>query len=165
MCEALQSIAKPLDALIGEIILSPQLITTIRDTRPGDAWLGAVRELEDKVRAVRGRGDVRAAHDVGMVVEGLRQKVSGAASRETERRWRRCASDARWRCRHGTLMASERQCPIERGEARIGGATSGSSTAITGEMRIIASRGVSENRRPGGQALFERQPGWEARKW
>ena len=66
--------------MIGEIILSPQLVTTIRDTRPGDAWLAAVKELEDKVRAVRARGEVRAAHEVGMVVEGLRQKVSCATN-------------------------------------------------------------------------------------
>lgn len=70
-----QSIAKPLNNLISEIILSPALITTIRDTRPGDAWLPLVAELEEKIHAVRVNGRVKAAHEMGMVVEGLKAKV------------------------------------------------------------------------------------------
>lgn len=61
--------------MISEVILSPTLITTIRDTRPGDAWLPLVAELEDKIQAVRVNGRVKAAHEMGMVVEGLKAKV------------------------------------------------------------------------------------------
>ncbi|KAI5454705.1 Vacuolar protein sorting-associated protein 52 [Naganishia albida] len=70
-----KSIAKPLNDLIQQLILSPTLITTIRDTRPGDAWLPLMVELEEKIHAVRVMGRVKAAHEVGMVVEGLKAKA------------------------------------------------------------------------------------------
>ncbi|KAJ9101932.1 hypothetical protein QFC19_005013 [Naganishia cerealis] len=70
-----KSIAKPLNALISDIILSPTLITTIRDTRPGDAWLPLIVDLEQKINAVKTNGKVKAAHETGMVVEGLKAKA------------------------------------------------------------------------------------------
>ncbi|KAJ9108921.1 hypothetical protein QFC21_000242 [Naganishia friedmannii] len=70
-----KSIAKPLNALISDLILSPTLITTIRDTRPGDAWLPLIVELEQKVNTVKTNGKVKAAHEIGMVVEGLKAKA------------------------------------------------------------------------------------------
>ncbi len=71
-----QSVAHPINDLIADIILSPDLVQTIRDTEPGDAWLPAVATLHSKLIAVRAKGKVKAAHEIGMVVEGLKAKVS-----------------------------------------------------------------------------------------
>lgn len=71
-----QTIAFPLNTLISSLILSPDLVALIRDTLPGDAWLPAIAQLEDKIIAVKGHGNVKAAHEVAMVVEGLKAKVS-----------------------------------------------------------------------------------------
>jgi hypothetical protein len=70
-----QSVAQPINDLISDVILSPSLVTIIRDTAPGDAWLPAIAQLHDKLVAVRARGKVKAAHEIGMVVEGLKAKV------------------------------------------------------------------------------------------
>jgi hypothetical protein len=72
----LQSVAQPINDIISDIILPPPLVATIRDTAPGDGWLPAIKQLHEKLVAVRARGNVKSAHEIGMVVEGLKAKVS-----------------------------------------------------------------------------------------
>jgi hypothetical protein len=65
-----------LNSLIKSIVIPPDLIYLIRDTVPNETWIPAIAKLEGKIWAVRARGKVRASHEVGMVVEGLKTKVS-----------------------------------------------------------------------------------------
>lgn len=70
-----QTTARSLDAVVADIILPPDLIILIRDTAPGDGWLPAIVVLEEKIEAVKAWSNVKAAAEVGMVVEGLKAKV------------------------------------------------------------------------------------------
>lgn len=71
-----QSTARSLHTLSSSLIIPPDLITLIRDTMPGDAWLPAVKLLEQKIQVIkRLKGDVKAAEEVDRVVEGLKAKV------------------------------------------------------------------------------------------
>lgn len=72
----LQAIAQPLNSLIKSLVIPPELIYLIRDTVPNTEWIPAIAQLEQKIWAVRARGKVRASHEVAMVVEGLKAKVS-----------------------------------------------------------------------------------------
>lgn len=56
-------------------MIPPDLIAVIRDSAPGDAWLPAISQLEDRIIAIKARGKVKASHEIGMVVEGLKAKV------------------------------------------------------------------------------------------
>jgi hypothetical protein len=67
---------QPLQSLINSLVIPPDLIYLIRDTAPSEKWIPAVAQLEEKIWAVRSQGRVRASHEVGMVVEGLKAKVS-----------------------------------------------------------------------------------------
>lgn len=71
-----QAIAQPLDSLVRDIIIPPDLIYLIRDTTPGENWIPAIAQLEEKIRTVRSRGKVKASHEVGPIVEGLKTKVN-----------------------------------------------------------------------------------------
>ena len=67
---------QPLQSLINSLVIPPDLIYLIRDTAPSEKWIPAIAQLEEKIWAVRSQGRVRASHEVGMVVEGLKAKVS-----------------------------------------------------------------------------------------
>ena len=76
LASSIQAIAQPLNSLIKSLVIPPDLIYLIRDTVPDEAWIPAIAQLERKIWAVRARGKVRASHEIGMVVEGLKAKVS-----------------------------------------------------------------------------------------
>lgn len=67
-----QALATPLASLVDAIAIPPDLIHVIRNTTPSAAWIPVIETLDAKILAVRSRGKVKAAHQVGMVVEGLK---------------------------------------------------------------------------------------------
>lgn len=60
--------------------LPPTLITTILDTDVDELWIPAVAEFERRLEALKMRGRVRAARDLGEVAEGLRIVVRSSSS-------------------------------------------------------------------------------------
>ena len=72
VCRWPQKIEKPLASLISGLTLPPTLITTILDTDVDELWIPAVADLERRLEALKMRGRVRAARDLGEVAEGLR---------------------------------------------------------------------------------------------
>ena len=68
----------PLKALIEEIVISPTVTQTIRDTFPAqapDKWLGAISELESKLGSIKARRKVKATQELSGILEGLRAKA------------------------------------------------------------------------------------------
>jgi hypothetical protein len=72
VCRWPQKIEKPLASLISGMTLPPTLITTILDTDVDELWIPAVADFERRLDALKMRGRVRAARDLGEVAEGLR---------------------------------------------------------------------------------------------
>jgi len=68
----LQKIEKPLASLISGLTLPPTLVTTILDTDVSELWIPTVADFERRLEALKVRGRVRAARDLGEVAEGLR---------------------------------------------------------------------------------------------
>lgn len=59
-------------------MLAPSFILTLRDTTPlqkPELWLEAIPALEDRLATIKSRGKVKAAHDLGLILDGLRAKV------------------------------------------------------------------------------------------
>jgi vacuolar protein sorting-associated protein 52 len=80
VCRWPQKIEKPLASLISGMTLPPTLITTILDTDVDELWIPAVAEFERRLEALKMRGRVRAARDLGEVAEGLRIVVRSSSS-------------------------------------------------------------------------------------
>jgi hypothetical protein len=53
-------------------MIPPSLATTILDTNVGEPWLGAVVDFEKRMTTAKSRLRVKAARDLGDVIEGLR---------------------------------------------------------------------------------------------
>lgn len=79
VCRWPQKIEKPLASLISGLTLPPTLVTTILDTDVGESWIPAVADLERRLEALKVRGRVRAARDLGEVAEGLRIVVRSSS--------------------------------------------------------------------------------------
>lgn len=56
--------------------MSPPLARIILDTNVGEPWLEAIAEFESKLTTAKARARVKAARDLGDVLEGLRIVVS-----------------------------------------------------------------------------------------
>jgi vacuolar protein sorting-associated protein 52 len=69
---AFQRIEKPLSNLISSITISPSLATLILDTDVGEPWVSAIYDFERRLDILETRNRVKAARDLGEVVEGLR---------------------------------------------------------------------------------------------
>ncbi|PPQ63425.1 hypothetical protein CVT24_004935 [Panaeolus cyanescens] len=67
-----KKIEKPLSSLLSEVVVSPSLARTILDTNVGEPWLDAIAEFESKLTTAKARARVKAARDLGEVLEGLR---------------------------------------------------------------------------------------------
>ncbi|KAJ3710382.1 vacuolar sorting protein [Lentinula raphanica] len=67
-----RKIEKPLSSLITDIIIPPSLATTILDTPVGEPWITVIDEFERHLEVIKARLRVKAARDLGDVVEGLR---------------------------------------------------------------------------------------------
>jgi len=69
---SLQRIEKPLSNLLSELVIPPSLAITILDTNPGEPWIAAITDFEQRLDVLKARSRVRAARDLGDVAEGLR---------------------------------------------------------------------------------------------
>ncbi|KAF9464409.1 vacuolar sorting protein [Collybia nuda] len=69
-------IEKPLSNLISDITLPPQLATLILDTDVGEPWILAITDFERRLETTKARSRVKAARDLGEVIEGLRIVVA-----------------------------------------------------------------------------------------
>ncbi|KDR83878.1 hypothetical protein GALMADRAFT_236339 [Galerina marginata CBS 339.88] len=67
-----KKIEKPLSSLLSEITVPPSLATTILDTNVGEPWIDAILDFERRLNTSKARTRVKAARDLGEVVEGLR---------------------------------------------------------------------------------------------
>ncbi|KAF4619757.1 hypothetical protein D9613_005158 [Agrocybe pediades] len=65
-------IERPLSSLLSEITVPPALATTILDTNVGEPWIDAILDLERRINTTKARTRVKAARDLGEVIEGLR---------------------------------------------------------------------------------------------
>ncbi|KAL1747657.1 Sac2 family-domain-containing protein [Schizophyllum fasciatum] len=65
-------IEKPLSNLVSDIIVPPPLATLILDTQPGEPWIAAIEDFERRLVTARARTRVKAARDLGDVMEGLK---------------------------------------------------------------------------------------------
>ncbi|KAF9006504.1 Sac2 family-domain-containing protein [Cyathus striatus] len=65
-------IEKPLSSLISEITIPPPLATLILDTNVGEPWVDAIDGFEKHLNIAKARSRVKAARDLGEVIEGLR---------------------------------------------------------------------------------------------
>ncbi|KAL1694430.1 Sac2 family-domain-containing protein [Schizophyllum commune] len=65
-------IEKPLSNLVSDIIIPPPLATLILDTQPGEPWIPAIEDFERRLVTSRARTRVKAARDLGDVMEGLK---------------------------------------------------------------------------------------------
>ncbi|KAJ3564831.1 hypothetical protein NP233_g8034 [Leucocoprinus birnbaumii] len=65
-------IERPLSSLISEITIPPALSTTILDTNVGEPWIEAIEDFERRLTLSKSRSRVKAARDLGEVMEGLR---------------------------------------------------------------------------------------------
>jgi vacuolar protein sorting-associated protein 52 len=66
-----------LSSLITDIVIPPSLTTVILDTDVGEPWISAIDEFERHLEMTKARSRVKAARDLGEVVEGLRIVVRG----------------------------------------------------------------------------------------
>lgn len=67
-----QRIERPLSSLVSDITIPPSLATTLLDTNVGEPWLDAVADFERRMTTAKSRLRVKAARDLGDVMEGLR---------------------------------------------------------------------------------------------
>ncbi|THV08393.1 vacuolar sorting protein [Dendrothele bispora CBS 962.96] len=67
-----RKIEKPLSSLITDIVIPPTLTTLILDTDVSEPWIAAIDEFERHLDMTKARSRVKAARDLGEVVEGLR---------------------------------------------------------------------------------------------
>jgi hypothetical protein len=67
-----QRIERPLSSLVSDIMIPPSLATTLLDTNVGEPWLDAVADFERRMTTAKSRLRVKAARDLGDVIEGLR---------------------------------------------------------------------------------------------
>ncbi|KAF7332020.1 Vacuolar sorting protein [Mycena kentingensis (nom. inval.)] len=65
-------IEKPLSSLIVDITVPPHLATRILDSDVDESWIPAIDEFERRLVTAKGRSRVKAARDLGEVIEGLR---------------------------------------------------------------------------------------------
>jgi len=72
ICISVQRIERPLSSLLSDIIIPPSLATTILDTNVGEPWIDAIIDFERKLTTANARTRVKAARDLGEVMEGLR---------------------------------------------------------------------------------------------
>jgi len=61
-----------LSNLLSEITIPPSLATIVLDTSVGEPWIDAITDFERKLHTSKTRTRVKAARDLGEVVEGLR---------------------------------------------------------------------------------------------
>jgi hypothetical protein len=59
-------------------MIPPSLATTLLDTDVGEPWLDAVADFERRMTTTKSRLRVKAARDLGEVVEGLRIVVGNS---------------------------------------------------------------------------------------
>ncbi|KAF8351571.1 vacuolar sorting protein [Amanita rubescens] len=67
-----RKIEKPLSSLISDIVLPPQLSTTILDTEVGEPWISTIDDFERRLVMIKSRVRVKGARDLAEVSEGLR---------------------------------------------------------------------------------------------
>ncbi|KAJ7507967.1 vacuolar sorting protein [Mycena galericulata] len=67
-----RKIEKPLASLITDITIPPYLATLILDSDVGESWILSIEEFERRLDTAKGRSRVKAARDLGEVIEGLR---------------------------------------------------------------------------------------------
>lgn len=72
----MQKVERPLSSLISDITISPPLATIILDSNVGDPWINAIIDFERRLVLSKARTRVKAARDLGEVMEGLRIIVS-----------------------------------------------------------------------------------------
>ncbi|KAJ7068419.1 vacuolar sorting protein [Mycena amicta] len=65
-------IEKPLSSLITDIIVPPHLAIRILDSDVDESWILSIGEFEHRLVTTKGRSRVKAARDLGEVIEGLR---------------------------------------------------------------------------------------------
>ncbi|KAF9247342.1 vacuolar sorting protein [Melanogaster broomeanus] len=65
-------IEKPLSSLISDLTIPPAVATTILDTEVGESWIPVIADFERRLDTLHARSRVKAARDLGDVVEGLR---------------------------------------------------------------------------------------------
>ncbi|KAF7301810.1 Vacuolar sorting protein [Mycena indigotica] len=65
-------IEKPLSNLITDITVPPHLATRILDSDVDESWILSIEEFERRLVISKGRSRVKAARDLGEVMEGLR---------------------------------------------------------------------------------------------
>ncbi|PPQ77350.1 hypothetical protein CVT25_010932, partial [Psilocybe cyanescens] len=65
-------IERPLSSLLSEITVPPSLASIILDTNVGEPWIDAIFDFERRITTTKARSRVKAARDLGEVVEGLR---------------------------------------------------------------------------------------------
>ncbi|GLB33953.1 putative vps52 / Sac2 family protein [Lyophyllum shimeji] len=65
-------IEKPLSNLLSDIVIPPDLATLILDSPVGEPWIVAIEDFENRLVTTKARSRVKAARDLGEVVEGLR---------------------------------------------------------------------------------------------
>ena len=68
----MQKIERPLSSLLSDIMIPPSLATTLLDTNVGEPWIDAIMDFERRMMTAKARLRVKAARDLGEVVEGLR---------------------------------------------------------------------------------------------
>lgn len=67
-----QRIEKSLSSLLSDVTIPPSLATLILDTPVGEPWIDSIGDLEKRLETIKARSRVKAARDLGEVVEGLR---------------------------------------------------------------------------------------------
>ncbi|KAF8974178.1 Sac2 family-domain-containing protein [Flammula alnicola] len=67
-----KKIERPLSSLLSEITIPPSLASTILDTNVGEPWIDAIMDFERRLNTSKARSRVKAARDLGEVIEGLR---------------------------------------------------------------------------------------------
>ena len=78
MVSNIQRIERPLSSLLSDIMIPPSLATTLLDSNVGDPWLDAVADFEKRMTTAKSRLRVKAARDLGDVIEGLRIVVGNS---------------------------------------------------------------------------------------
>lgn len=67
-----RKIEKPLSSLISDITIPPPLATQILDGKVDESWIPLMEDFEMRIQTCKGRSRVKAARDLGDVIEGLR---------------------------------------------------------------------------------------------
>lgn len=65
-------VERPLSSLISEITIPPALAALVLDTNVGEPWIDAIEDFERRLVLSKSRSRVKAARDLGEVIEGLR---------------------------------------------------------------------------------------------